>query len=86
MIYICDQCPKRLCPKTLKKESRSFLNIKISENLLQISEESGLKRKIKKKKKDHAYSPMTSWQTEGEKVDTVTHFIFLGSKITVDSN
>ena len=30
-----------------------------------------------------ASSPVTSWQTEGGKVETVTDFIFLGSKITV---
>ena len=28
--------------------------------------------------------PITSWQKEGEKVEAVTDFIFLGSKITVD--
>jgi len=32
-----------------------------------------------------ASSPNTSWQTDGEKVETVTDFIFLGSKITADS-
>ena len=31
-----------------------------------------------------AYSSITSWQIEGEKVETVTDFIFLGSKIPVD--
>ena len=31
-------------------------------------------------------SPITSWQIEGGKVETVTYFIFLGSKITVDSD
>ena len=31
-----------------------------------------------------AYSAITSWQIEGEKVETVTDFIFLGSKIFVD--
>ena len=31
-------------------------------------------------------SPITSWQMEGEKVEALTHFIFLGSKITSDSN
>ena len=30
--------------------------------------------------------PITSWQIEGEKVETVTDFIFLGSKITGDSD
>ena len=29
--------------------------------------------------------PITSWQIEGRKVETVTYFIFLGSKITADS-
>ena len=33
-----------------------------------------------------AFSPITSWQVEGEKVETVTDFIFLDSKITVDSD
>ena len=33
-----------------------------------------------------ASSPITSWQLEGEKVEAVTGFIFLGSKITVDGN
>ena len=33
-----------------------------------------------------ASSPITSWQIEGGKVDAVTHFIFLGSKITVDGD
>ena len=33
-----------------------------------------------------ACCPITSWQIEGEKVETGTDFIFLGSKITVDTN
>ena len=33
-----------------------------------------------------ASSSITSWQIDGEKVDTVTDFVFLGSKITVDSD
>ena len=33
-----------------------------------------------------ASKPITSWQTEGGKVETVTDCIFLGSKITVDGN
>ena len=36
--------------------------------------------------KDHASDPITSWQIEGKKVEAVTDFIFLGSKITVDSD
>ena len=31
-------------------------------------------------------SPITSWQTDGKKMETVTDFIFLGSKITVDDD
>ena len=30
--------------------------------------------------------PITSWQIDGEKMEAVTDFIFLGSKVTVDSN
>ena len=33
-----------------------------------------------------ASSPITAWQTEGEKVETMTDFIFLVSKITLDSD
>ena len=33
-----------------------------------------------------AFSPITSWEIEGEKVETVTDFIFLGSKITADGD
>ena len=45
----------------------------------------GLKLNIKKIQ-IMAFGPITSWQTEGEKVQTVTDFIFLGSKITVDGD
>ena len=51
------------------------------------SEKAGLKLNIKKEKpKIMASSPITSWQIEGEKVEAVTDFIFLGSKITEDSD
>ena len=33
-----------------------------------------------------ASGPITSWQTEGEKVEAVTNFIILGSKLTVDGD
>ena len=33
-----------------------------------------------------ASSPFTSWQIDGETMETVTDFIFLGSKITADGN
>ena len=48
------------------------------------SEKAGLKLKIQKAK-IMASSPTTSWQTDGEKVETVSDFIFLGSRINADS-
>ena len=45
----------------------------------------GLKFNIQKTK-IMASSPITSWQIEGERVETVTDFIFLGSEITVDGD
>ena len=33
-----------------------------------------------------AFGPITSWQIEGETMETVADFIFLGSKVTVDSD
>ena len=48
-------------------------------------EKAGLKLNIQKTK-IMAYGPITSWQIEGEKVEAVTDFLFLGSKITVDSD
>ena len=47
------------------------------------SEKVGLKLNIQKTK-IMAYGPITSWQIDGETVETVADFIFLGSKITVD--
>ena len=49
------------------------------------SEKAGLKFNIQKTK-IMASSPITSWQIEGAKVETVTDFIFLGSKITADGD
>ena len=49
------------------------------------TEKAGLKVNIQKTK-IMASSPITSWQTEGEKVEVMTDFIFLGSKITADGN
>ena len=48
-------------------------------------ENAGLKLNILKTK-IMASSPITSWQIDGEKLKTVTAFIFLGSKITVDGD
>jgi len=49
------------------------------------SEKAGLKLNIQKTK-IMASSPITSWQIDGETVETVTDFILLGSKITADGD
>ena len=49
------------------------------------SEKVGLKLNIQKTK-IMASGPITSWEIDGEKVEAVTNFIFLDSKITVDSD
>ena len=49
------------------------------------SEKTGFKLNIQKTK-IMASSPITSWQIDGEKVETVADFIFLGSKITADGD
>ena len=56
--------------------------------LMKVKEESetvGLKLNIQKTK-IMASSPIISWQTDGETVETVSDFIFLGSKITTDGD
>ena len=49
------------------------------------SEKVGLKLNVQKTKV-MASGPITSWQIDGETVETVTDFIFLGSKITADGD
>ena len=49
------------------------------------TEKAGLKLNILKTKV-MASGPITSWQTDGETVETVTNFIFLGAKIIVDGD
>ena len=63
-----------------KEELKSLL-MKMKEE----SEKAGLKLNIQKAK-IMASGPITSWQIDGETVETWTHFIFLGSKITVDGD
>ena len=61
-----------------EEELKSFL-MKVKEE----SEKVGLKLDIQRTK-IMASSPITSWQIDGETVETVRDFIFLGSKITAD--
>ena len=63
-----------------KEELKSLL-IKVKEK----SERAGLKLNIQKTK-IMASGPITSWQIGGEAMETVTDFIFLGSKITADGD
>ena len=49
------------------------------------SEKAGLKLNIQKTR-IMAFSPITSWQIDGETVEKVTDFIFLGSKTTADGD
>ena len=63
-----------------KEELKSLL-MKVKEE----SENVGLKLNIQKTK-IMASSPRTSWQIDGETVETVADFIFLGSKITADGD
>ena len=63
---------------TENKEEIKSLSMKVKEE----SENAGLKLNGKKKKNSMASGPITSWQIDGETMETVTDFIFLGSKIT----
>ena len=63
-----------------KKELKSLL-MKVKEE----SEKVGLKLNIQKTE-IMASSPITSWQIDGETMETVRDFIFLGSKITADGD
>ena len=69
---------------TLMAESKDALKnllMKVKEE----SEKVGLKLNIHKTK-ILATSPITSWQIDGETMETVTDFMFLGSKVTVDDH
>ena len=63
-----------------EEELKSLL-MKVKEE----TEKAGLKLNIQKTKV-MASSPLVSWQIDGETMETVTDFIFLGSKITADSD
>ena len=63
------------------KEEQKSLLMKVKEK----SEKAGLKLNIQKTK-IMASGPITSWQIDGDTKETVRDFIFLGSKITADSD
>ena len=74
--------PKYTDDTTLLAEIKEELK-RLLMNVKEESEPAGLKLSIQKTK-IMASVPITSWQIEGEKIETVKDFIFLGSKITVD--
>ena len=63
------------------EEQLKSLLMKVKE----VSEKAGLKLNIHKSKIT-ASGPITSWQIDGKNVETMSDFIFLGSKITIDSD
>ena len=69
---------------TLMAESKEELK-NLLMKVIEESEEAGLKLNIQKTK-IMASGPITSWQIDGQTVETVADFIFLGSKITVDGD
>ena len=60
------------------EEELKSLSMNVKEN-----EKAGLKLNVQKTKIMES-GPITSWQTDGETMETVTDFIFFGSKITAD--
>ena len=69
---------------TLMAESEKELKSLLM-NVKEESEKTGLKLNIQKSK-IMAFSPITSWQIDGKAMETITDFIFLGSKITADGD
>ena len=70
---------------TLMAESKDELKSLLMKVKEEVIEKAGLKLNIQKTK-IMASSPITSWQTDGETMETVTNFCFLGSKITADGD
>ena len=97
IFYYCKKKSKRNTHTQIKIAGRTINNLsyKYDTTLMAKSEEElkSLLVRVRKlvwnniqRTKIMASSPITSWQTEGEKVEAVTDFLFLGSKITVDDD
>ena len=71
----------QMTPLLRQKEELKSLLMKVKEE----SEKAGIKLNTQKTK-IMGSSPITSWQTDGETMETVRHLIFLGSKITADGD
>ena len=68
-------------PNSIKRRRTKESLVKVKEE----TKDSGLKLSFQKMK-IMAFSPITSWQTDGETMETVTDFFYLGSKITADGD
>ena len=71
----------QMIPLMAKREELKSLLMRLKEE----SERAGLRLNIKKSK-TLACRPITAWQIEGAKVEVVTDFLLLGSKITADGD
>ena len=88
-IYLCLDCWENIITSDMqmtpaygrREEELKSLLLKVKKG----SEKAGLKLNIQKMK-IMASCPITSWQIDGGTMETVTDFIFLGSKITVDGD
>ena len=77
----------QMTPPLWQKLKRGTFEEELKSLLMKVKEESekvGLKLNIQKT--IMASSPITSWETDGETVETVSDFIFLASKITADGD
>ena len=73
----------QMIPPLWQKEKKKLMSLLMK--MKEESEKAGLKLNIQKMK-IMASGPITSWQIYGETIETVTDFIFLGSKITADGD
>ena len=81
----------------IKKGGRNINNLRYADDTTLMAEIKSLLKRVKEesvkaslklniKTKIMASGPITSWQIEGEKVEVMTDFLFLGSKITADGD
>ena len=75
----------QMTPALWQKVKRNFTSKSLLMKVKEKSEKVGLKLNIQKTK-IMASGPITSWQIDGKTMETVSDFIFLGSKITADGD
>ncbi|KAF7242691.1 N-terminal EF-hand calcium-binding protein 2 [Varanus komodoensis] len=88
LVLVAPERMKRLGQSRKDPQLQMYLVVKGKSDAVKVKEENakvGLKLDIKKTK-IMASGPLTSWQIDGEEMEVVTDFIFLGSKITTDGD